>query len=133
MLSITPQVWRSRWRSGAVTTIAQRSVAPAWHSTPPSPAHAGAAAPRTGRRTARPRAAAFRAMPVFLVASAAETGPAAAAPGQPQWRIAVGNLLAGATAGCAVEAGAHPHAGPATRQRPRAPLSVRRQSRPGSA
>lgn len=44
-------------------------------------------------------------VPAFVVASAAE-GPKLNLEGVPQWRIAAGNLAAGATAGCAVEAGA---------------------------
>lgn len=44
-------------------------------------------------------------VPAFVVASAVESKPLALE-GVPQWRITVGNLAAGATAGCAVEAGA---------------------------
>lgn len=51
-----------------------------------------------------PLAGAKRA-PAFMVASAAE-GPQLDLTGVPQWRITAGNLAAGATAGCAVEAGA---------------------------
>ena len=46
-----------------------------------------------------------RAQPAFMVASATESA-ALDLEGVPQWRIAAGNLAAGATAGCAVEAGA---------------------------
>ena len=48
---------------------------------------------------------ASRRVPAFVVASAAETKPLNLE-GVPQWRITAGNLAAGATAGCAVEAGA---------------------------
>ena len=44
-------------------------------------------------------------MPLFMVASAAESAPAATASSAPSWRFVVANLAAGATAGCAVEAG----------------------------
>lgn len=43
--------------------------------------------------------------PAFTIASAVESKPLNLE-GVPQWRIAAGNLAAGATAGCAVEAGA---------------------------
>jgi hypothetical protein len=43
-------------------------------------------------------------VPAFVVASAAESKPLNLE-GVPQWRITAGNLAAGATAGCAVEAG----------------------------
>lgn len=50
-------------------------------------------------------------MPLFMVASASE---ASAPTNAPAWRTALGNLAAGAVAGCAVESGAaRPH--PATR------------------
>lgn len=44
-------------------------------------------------------------VPAFMVASAAESAPRNLE-GVPQWRITAGDLAAGATAGCAVEAGA---------------------------
>lgn len=47
---------------------------------------------------------ASRRVPAFVVASAAESKPLNLE-GVPQWRITAGNLAAGATAGCAVEAG----------------------------
>ena len=47
-----------------------------------------------------------QAAPAFTVASAIESQPLRLE-GVPQWRIAAGNLAAGATAGCSVEAGAH--------------------------
>jgi hypothetical protein len=43
-------------------------------------------------------------VPAFTIASAVESKPVSLE-GVPQWRIAAGNLAAGATAGCAVEAG----------------------------
>lgn len=43
-------------------------------------------------------------MPLFMVASAAEATPMSAAAAN-SWRTMMANLLAGATAGCAVEAG----------------------------
>lgn len=45
-----------------------------------------------------------QAVPAFVVASAVES-PKMNLEGVPQWRITAGNLAAGATAGCAVEAG----------------------------
>lgn len=45
-----------------------------------------------------------QAVPAFVVASAVES-PKLNLEGVPQWRITAGNLAAGATAGCAVEAG----------------------------
>eukprot|EP00887_Chlorella_sp_A99_P000233 scaffold13.g233.t1 len=48
-----------------------------------------------------------RAVPAFTIASAAEAKPLVIE-GVPQWRIAAGNLAAGATAGCAVEAVLYP-------------------------
>jgi hypothetical protein len=45
-----------------------------------------------------------RHVPAFTVASAVESKPLNLE-GVPQWRITAGNLAAGATAGCAVEAG----------------------------
>ena len=42
--------------------------------------------------------------PAFTIASALEARPASLE-GVPQWRITAGNLAAGATAGCSVEAG----------------------------
>jgi solute carrier family 25 S-adenosylmethionine transporter 26 len=50
-------------------------------------------------------------MPLFLLASATEVSPAARSGGSstPNWRVVAGNLAAGATAGCAVEAGEEPH------------------------
>ena len=47
-----------------------------------------------------------RVQQAFMVASAAE-GAAPRLEGVPQWRIAAGNLAAGATAGCSVEACEH--------------------------
>lgn len=44
-------------------------------------------------------------MPLFLVASAAEAKAKAPAKDVAAWRTVVGNLLAGAVAGCAVEGG----------------------------
>lgn len=44
-------------------------------------------------------------MPLFMLASASEGKKAAPATDAPAWRVAAGNLAAGATAGCAVEAG----------------------------
>ncbi|KAL4451237.1 hypothetical protein ABPG77_009309 [Micractinium sp. CCAP 211/92] len=46
-------------------------------------------------------------VPAFVVASAVESKPLALE-GVPQWRITAGNLAAGATAGCAVEAALYP-------------------------
>lgn len=47
-----------------------------------------------------------RAMPMFIVASAAEAKPSAAANSSvPQWQRVAANLAAGAAAGCSVEAG----------------------------
>lgn len=51
------------------------------------------------------RTGAARAMPAFLIASAAETAPRSSS-SAPSWRHIAANLAAGATAGCAVEAGA---------------------------
>eukprot|EP00877_Chromochloris_zofingiensis_P006728 jgi/Chrzof1/2308/Cz11g10140.t1 len=48
---------------------------------------------------------ATRAMPLFMIASAAEVKTVSTAP---TWRITLANLLAGATAGCAVEAALYP-------------------------
>ncbi|MEW5313147.1 MAG: hypothetical protein WDW38_004737 [Sanguina aurantia] len=45
-------------------------------------------------------------MPLFLVASASEGRRGN--PNAPAWKVAVGNLMAGATAGCAVEAALYP-------------------------
>ena len=45
-----------------------------------------------------------RAGPVYMLASATETGMPAY--GAPAWRVALGNMAAGATAGAVVEAGA---------------------------
>jgi hypothetical protein len=47
------------------------------------------------------------AMPLFQLASATEVAPAARSSGSsgPNWRVVAGNLAAGATAGCCVEAG----------------------------
>ncbi|KAF8060543.1 SAMC1 [Scenedesmus sp. PABB004] len=53
-------------------------------------------------------AGATRAMPLFMVASAAEAKPSAAASSAPSWRLVAANLAAGATAGCAVEAALYP-------------------------
>lgn len=50
-------------------------------------------------------APAAKHVPAFMVASAAESAPRDLT-GVPQWRITAGDLAAGATAGCAVEAGA---------------------------
>jgi len=47
-------------------------------------------------------------MPLFMVASAAESEPAATTSSAPSWRFVVANLAAGATAGCAVEAALYP-------------------------
>lgn len=47
-----------------------------------------------------------RRSPIFTIASARESTPTSTT--APQWRIAVGNLAAGATAGCAVEAALYP-------------------------
>lgn len=44
-------------------------------------------------------------VPLFMLASAAETSASAPPPGTPMWRLAAANLAAGATAGCAVELG----------------------------
>ncbi len=52
-------------------------------------------------------------VPAFVVASAVESKPLALE-GVPQWRITAGNLAAGATAGCAVEAGARSRFAPCT-------------------
>ncbi|PSC68296.1 putative S-adenosylmethionine carrier chloroplastic isoform X1 [Micractinium conductrix] len=75
------------------------------------------------RRRRRPAAAAARPpfasvamqpsavrqhVPAFVVASAVETKPRLSLEGVPQWRITAGNLAAGATAGCAVEAALYP-------------------------
>ena len=49
-------------------------------------------------------AAAGKHVPAFVLASAVES-TAVRLEGVPQWRITAGNLAAGATAGCAVEAG----------------------------
>lgn len=47
-----------------------------------------------------------RAMPLFMVASAAEAKPSAAVNSSvPQWQRVAANLAAGAAAGCSVEAG----------------------------
>jgi len=43
-----------------------------------------------------------RQMPLFMIASAAEAGPSSSVQ---SWQLVVANLAAGATAGCAVEAG----------------------------
>ena len=51
------------------------------------------------------------AQPAFVVASAVEGGAPARLAGVPQWRYTAGDLAAGATAGCAVEAGAGGQAG----------------------
>jgi len=48
-----------------------------------------------------------RKAPMFIIAAAREA-PAAATADVPQWRLAAGNLAAGATAGCAVEAALYP-------------------------
>jgi len=45
---------------------------------------------------------------MFTIASAAEASSAAVLDGVPAWRIAAGNLAAGATAGCSVEAALYP-------------------------
>jgi len=51
-------------------------------------------------------AAQTRAMPLFMVASAAEAKPSAAVNSNvPQWQRVAANLAAGAAAGCSVEAG----------------------------
>lgn len=52
-------------------------------------------------------------MPLFMIASATETKKSCCGGKKqqeaPAWRVALGNLAAGATSGCAVEAGAwHP-------------------------
>mmetsp|Transcript_12638 Transcript_12638/g.27327 ORF Transcript_12638/g.27327 Transcript_12638/m.27327 type:complete len:392 (-) Transcript_12638:604-1779(-) len=47
-------------------------------------------------------------VPLFMLASAAESKPQQDLSGVPTWRVVVGNLLAGATAGCAVEAALYP-------------------------
>lgn len=44
-------------------------------------------------------------MPLFMVASAAETKPASRSSNVPKWQLVAANLGAGASAGCAVEAG----------------------------
>jgi solute carrier family 25 S-adenosylmethionine transporter 26 len=45
-------------------------------------------------------------MPLFMVASAAESKPSSSSSSNvPNWRLVAANLAAGATAGCAVEAG----------------------------
>jgi solute carrier family 25 S-adenosylmethionine transporter 26 len=48
-------------------------------------------------------------MPLFMVASAAEAKPSSSSSSSssnvPNWRLVAANLAAGATAGCAVEAG----------------------------
>lgn len=49
--------------------------------------------------------------PAFTIASAVESNPLNLE-GVPQWRIAAGNLAAGATAGCAVEAALYPIGAP---------------------
>lgn len=48
-----------------------------------------------------------KATPAFVIASANETS-SASTEGFPKWRIALGNLAAGATAGCTVEAALYP-------------------------
>lgn len=45
---------------------------------------------------------------IFTIASAAESSSASGLDGVPAWRIAAGNLAAGATAGCSVEAALYP-------------------------
>ncbi|GIL81674.1 hypothetical protein Vretimale_1310 [Volvox reticuliferus] len=47
-------------------------------------------------------------VPMFMLASAAETSCAAPTVNAPVWRVAAGNLAAGATAGCAVELALYP-------------------------
>lgn len=54
-------------------------------------------------------AAQTRAMPLFMVASAAEAKPSAAVNSNvPQWQRVAANLAAGAAAGCSVEAALYP-------------------------
>lgn len=69
---------------------------------------AAAAAPfaSVSMATTSDSGAAPHKVPAFVVASAVESKPLALE-GVPQWRITTGNLAAGATAGCAVEAGGH--------------------------
>ena len=86
--------------AGAIRSTRGR---PCGHGTPPPPqTHTSA------RLTCAPPACpavSLQAMPLFLVASAAEAAPAALPAGVASWQIMMSNLLAGATAGCAVEAG----------------------------
>ncbi|KAL6766704.1 hypothetical protein ACKKBG_A37030 [Auxenochlorella protothecoides x Auxenochlorella symbiontica] len=46
--------------------------------------------------------------PVFTIASSLESPAPSLPPGVPQWRVSLGLLAAGATAGCAVEAALYP-------------------------
>ena len=55
--------------------------------------------PRQGRARRR------KTSEAFMIASASETGPATSSSKIPAWRIALGNIAAGATAGATVEAG----------------------------
>ncbi|KXZ46715.1 hypothetical protein GPECTOR_41g679 [Gonium pectorale] len=47
-------------------------------------------------------------VPLFMLASAAESSSPASAVNAPLWRVTAGNLAAGATAGCAVELALYP-------------------------
>jgi solute carrier family 25 (mitochondrial S-adenosylmethionine transporter), member 26 len=76
-------------------------------STPTRTAHRTAPFASIGMASA-PNAKQSKSSPVFIIASASEKSALPATTGAPRWRVAAGNLAAGATAGCAVEAALYP-------------------------